>query len=408
MHFVCQTFGSGGDVYPMLGLALELRQRGHRVTLATNGHFASLAADYDMPFYSLGTEADYQACINHPDLWHPQKSFRHVFRNLEPILRTQYAMLETFAQKGPLVSLTSCFGFGALLAREILKLPTITVHLQPAVLWSDYDPPALAGVKGPRWFKSLMFRIGERFFLDPVVCPFLNAWRKELGLPPVRQVARYWHSPDGVLCLFPEWFAPPQRDWPQPLLQADFPLWNPGSEQALPATVDLFLKQGAAPVIFTPGTANCHGRRFFEAAIEACRALGRRAILLTRFADQLPPLPHDVLHATYVPLDRLLPHAAAFVHHGGIGSTAQGLTAGVPQLIMPLAHDQFDNAQRIIRLGVGLSLPATKFTAKRLIPRLQQLLDQPQVTKQCRDVACKIQPSRGLRMAADLVEAQLK
>lgn len=406
MHYVLQTFGSAGDVYPMMGLALELQQRGHDVTLATNDHFAAIAAEYEVPFFALGTDAEYQSCINHPDLWHPQKSFRHVFTNLQPILRTQYQMLADLAQRGPLVSLTSCFGFGALLAQESLGIPAITVHLQPAVLWSDYDPPALAGMVGPRWFKSLMFRIGERFFLDPVVCPFLNAWRKELGLAPMRQTARYWHSRQGVLCLFPEWFAAPQPDWPQPLLQADFPLWNPGSDRALPAEIERFLEQGSAPLVFTPGTANRHAAKFFHAAAEACRVLKRRAIFLTSFSEQLPPPSADILHVPYVALDRVLPRAAGFVHHGGIGSTSQALLAGVPQVLMPLAHDQFDNAQRVTRLGVGLGLPASKFTASRLMLCLSRLLDDSRVVTRCQEVAALARQSRGLTRAADLIETR--
>src|SRR6185436_18076529 len=115
---------------------------------------------------------------------------------------------------------------------------------QPAVLWSDLDPPGLPGVFGPRWLKSLMFRIGERFFLDPVVCPFLNAWRRDLGLPPMKQVVRWWNSPYGVLCMFPPWYAPQQPDWPANLVQTDFPLWNHQSDQQMPGDVEDFLHCG--------------------------------------------------------------------------------------------------------------------------------------------------------------------
>lgn len=408
MHFLFSTFGSAGDVFPLLGLALELRRRGHRVTLATNEHFAGLAAEHDVPFVVLGDEAGFQACIRHPDLWHPQRSFAHVVSSMQPVMKRLYEIYVQQAANGPLVGITSCFGFGALLAQEKLQVPVITVHLQPSVIWSDYAPPTLAGVRGPRWFKSLMFRIGERFFVDPVICPFLNAWRRELGLPPVSRIVRWWNSPLGVLCLFPEWFAPPQPDWPRPLMMADFPLWNPRADEPLEADVSAYLAAGEPPIAFTPGSSNVHGQRFFAAALEACQTLGRRGIFLTQYPEQLPAaLPPGIAHFRYVPLDRLLPRCAAFVHHGGIGSMSQALLAGIPQVLMPLAHDQFDNAARVRKLGVGASLPEPRFTGRRLVAALQPLLNSRAVTDACRLAADRLSKRNGLSLAADAIEARI-
>jgi UDP:flavonoid glycosyltransferase YjiC (YdhE family) len=91
--------------------------------------------------------------------------------------------------------------------------------------------------------------------------------------------------------------------------------------------------------------------------VDACRRLGRRGLLLSRYRDQLPAdLPPGVRHFDYVPLSRVLPRAAALVSHGGIGTLSQALAAGIPQLIMPLGFDQFDNAARLGRLGVAATL----------------------------------------------------
>ncbi len=146
----------------------------------------------------------------------------------------------------------------------------------------------------------------------------------------------------------------------------------------------------------------CMRGSFFAAGIEACQELKRRAILLTTHADQIPAmLPDGIRYERYVPLDLLLPRAAAFVHHGGIGSTSQALLAGIPQVLMPLAHDQFDNAERIRRLHVGSSLPATKFNADRLTEHLSRLLDQSSVRESCQQVRARLTPRDGLRRAAD-------
>ena len=128
-------------------------------------------------------------------------------------------------------------------------------------------------------------------------------------------------------------------------------------------------------------------------------------MLLTKFPEQLPPtLPPTAAHFAYVPLDVLLPRAAAFVHHGGVGSMSQGLAAGVPQLVMPLAHDQFDTAARIRRLGVGTGLGVRRFTGRRVARALAGLLESDAVAAACRAAAARLTVRDGLGRAAAAVE----
>lgn len=405
MHFVCSTIGSAGDVFPMLGLALELQRRGHEITFATNAHFERVVVENGLPFEELGTAEQYAASIRNPDLWKPRKAFGHVFNSFRPVLKRQYDLYAQFSNATDVVGVTNCFGFGAFNVRDQFGLPVITVHLQPAVLWSDIHPPSLPGLWGPRWLKSLLYGIGERVVIDGAVCPFLNSWRAELGLPPVRKVTRWWNSPDGVLGLFPDWYAPLQPDWPANIVLTDFPLWNHRSNSALSPDVEEFLRRGDAPIVFTPGSANVHGREFFEAAVHACRELDRRGILLTNFAEQLPvDLPESILHARYEPLDLLLPRASAFVHHGGIGSMSQAMLAGIPQVLMPLAHDQFDNAERVKRLQIGDWIPSNKFTGPRLTKLLRVLLDSSDAAVACREIARRLSPRDGLLQTAGALE----
>jgi rhamnosyltransferase subunit B len=405
MRFVLSTFGSAGDVFPMLGLAQTLQARGHDVLLATNEHFAPMAESVGIPFEALGTEDDYRQAINHPDLWNPRRAFRHLFQFLSPRLKRQY---EIHAQAGQdAIAISNCLGFGALMAQEALGIRLLTLHLQPGVIGSDAAPPVLGGFKGPRWLRRLMFRLGERWILDRTICPFLNDWRKELGLKPIRRIMMRWSSPDGVVCLFPDWYAAPQSDWPRPLIQANFPLWNFGSNELLSSEMESWLNQGDRPLVFTPGSANLHGRTFFEAGVEACRRLKRRGILLTRFAEQIPAdLPDGVRHVPYIPLEQLLPRSAAFIHHGGIGSASQAMAAGIPQVIMPLAHDQFDNANRVTRLGIGQGIPVRKFQGAGLASVLQPLLESASVRQSCKKVREKLSARDGLSQAAEQIEQQ--
>jgi UDP:flavonoid glycosyltransferase YjiC (YdhE family) len=128
-------------------------------------------------------------------------------------------------------------------------------------------------------------------------------------------------------------------------------------------------------VVFAPGSANTNASAFFAAAIAACQKLGRRGILLSRYRDHIPKdLPPEVLYCEFVPFSHLLPCSAALVHHGGIGTCGQGLAAGVPQIVMPMAYDQLDNASRLRRLGVADILPPKRFTATNLARALDRLL----------------------------------
>ena len=106
---------------------------------------------------------------------------------------------------------------------------------------------------------------------------------------------------------------------------------------------------------------------------------------MTGYPEQLPfGLGADVWHEAYVPFSRVLPRCAAMVHHGGVGSCAQGLAAGVPQLTMPLGFDQPDNATRLWRLGVGRFVRPEAFRSARVAAELAELLDNVRVTERCK------------------------
>jgi UDP:flavonoid glycosyltransferase YjiC (YdhE family) len=129
-------------------------------------------------------------------------------------------------------------------------------------------------------------------------------------------------------------------------------------------------------------------QKFFQVALETCRAAGRRAILATKFPSQLPAvLPPEVFHASYAPFSLLLPRCAGIVHHGGIGTTSQALAAGAPQLIQPFSHDQPDNAARVRRLGCGDVIWPCEFTPNALARKLEALIDAPAVRARCAAVA---------------------
>ncbi|MEM9660124.1 MAG: nucleotide disphospho-sugar-binding domain-containing protein, partial [Planctomycetota bacterium] len=157
-----------------------------------------------------------------------------------------------------------------------------------------------------------------------------------------------------------------------------------------------------------PGSANAQANDFFRTAIDVCQRLRRRGVLLTKYPEQLPEtLPDGIVHFDFVPFGALMPRAAGAVHHGGIGSCAQAFSAGIPQLAMPMAYDQLDNATRLKNLGVGEYLPAKKFRPDRVEPLLTRLISSTQVRDRCRELAGRCETAAPLETACELLEALL-
>lgn len=410
MKVILCPVGSAGDVHPFVGLALAMKQRGHEVALVTCDYFQDLVEHAGLGFVPLGTKEEYLQLTEHPDLWNPLRAFSCLCRNaIAPMMRDQYRIIQERYTPGDTLVISSALGFGARMAQEKLGVSLATVHLQPAALWSDYASPRLpwmlTGPKVPTWLKRAQFRLGIRCLVDPSVRRITDEFRRELKLPPIHRTTDWWISPQLVLGLFPDWFAPLQPDWPKQVRLADFPLWDESPASPVEESVEAFLTAGPAPVVFTPGSAMRRGRSFFQAATAACERLQMRGILLTRFPENLPDrLPSTVRHFPYVPLGRLLSRCAAIAHHGGIGTTSQGLAAGVPQLVMPMAYDQLDNAERLKRLGVGDWLSPARFRGQRVAERLKRLLASSQTARRCTEVAAEMSSGAGIPAACDLLE----
>jgi UDP:flavonoid glycosyltransferase YjiC (YdhE family) len=134
--------------------------------------------------------------------------------------------------------------------------------------------------------------------------------------------------------------------------------------------------------------------------------LKRRGLLLTRHAQHVPAsLPEGVVHVPSAPFSELLPRCAAIVHHGGIGTMAQGFAAGIPQLVMPMSHDQPDNAARACGLGVAEELPPKRFRGNLVAEALRRLLDSPEVARNCDAVAARLRDARPIERTCELIES---
>lgn len=374
------TFGTGGDLYPFLRLAQGLQRRGRRVLLLTPRFHEARVRESGLAYLAFGTHEQSQAVLDDPALWDERKGFGVVWRGLLPSAQVVHDLVAGLPEDLPCVILSHPFmvPLAALARSRRPRLRIVGAYLAPASLRTVHDPLTMGSLQMPRWvplsWRRALWRMVDRFWLDPDLLPGLNAARAVHGLAPVTSFLPHMQAAcDASVGLFPAWYAGRQPDWPETFVEGQFPL--PPIQGTLAPELEAFLAAGPAPIAFTPGTGHRHAARHFAAALQVLRSQGRRGLFITPYADQLPqPLPPEVLWLASAPFELLLPRLALLVHHGGIGTTAEALRAGTPQLVLPYAFDQFDNGRRVQQLGAGRVLPAARATARAMGRHIAALL----------------------------------
>ncbi|MFO0953270.1 MAG: glycosyltransferase [Isosphaeraceae bacterium] len=310
--------------------------------------------------------------------------------------------------------------FAGPIAAEVAKVPWASVVLAPMVFLSGFDPPVLPpapwlrharGWLGP-WFWRALLSAGKarvRRWTRPV-----GDFRKECGLEP-RHAPLFEdaYAGDLVLAMFDPIFGAPQPDWPGNVAQTGFVFLDDTQDASgIDPALNAFLDAGEPPVVFTLGSSAVNDAgRFYEVSLQVTKDLGRRAVLLIgEDPRNVPegPLPPGVATAPYAPFSELFPRAAAVVHQGGVGTTAQGLRAGVPALVVPWAHDQHDNADRVTRLGMGATVSRHSYNPAVVGRALRSILDDPACAARAAEVGRKIRAHDGVAAACDALADVLR
>jgi rhamnosyltransferase subunit B len=383
MRVLIAAGGSHGDILPFIALGREFQRNGHEVRLHTSGYFAALAEEAGLPFRGSGTREEYLEALRDPGLNHPLRSLKVIADLVDRSGRSTFDAMAAEIVAGETIIVNSALAFGARSVSEAHGIPVATVYLQPISLRGG-------ALGAPRLLRKCSRYLIDKLLLDPTIGAALNRRRIAVGLPPVsRPFDRWAYDSDALVGLFPEWFAQRHPDWPSHLRLTGFPMYD-GKPAALPAEVETFLAQGEPPIAFTAGTATALSHDFFSVSAQACARSGKRGILLTHVPEQIPDkLPSGVAHFPYVPFSSLLPRVSVFVHHGGIGTESQALRAGAPQLIRPMAHDQFDNANRAVRLGVAMKLLPRDYRVDNVVNALERLTSDTAIRERCARLAGK-------------------
>lgn len=419
-HIVIATVGSLGDLFPFLAVGQVLRRRGHRVTVATHAVHRDMVVQAGLAFHDASgmPEPDdreaFTARAFHP--WHgpafvvrdfAAADVRASYQRLLPLCTTADLLVtSTLAFAGQILGETF-EAAGRLQWRSALLAPAsfLSVHDMPATGLAAVDVPVRASPLAARTLQWLARRVTHGW-TEPV-----RQFRRELGLAPESPRGdpfhRGQHAPGGVLALYSELLGAPQPDWPPNVHVCGFARYAQ-PDHPDPA-LQAFLDAGPPPLVFSLGSTAVHaGEAFLRDSLRAALSLGQRAVLFTgspAMRARLPQaLPGTIHCVDYAPHAALFPRAAVVVHHGGIGTSAEALRAGVPMLVVPHGFDQPDNAVRLERIGVAEILPVSRYRAEPAAAHLRRLL-QPSYAARAAACAERLRCDDGAARAADVIEA---
>jgi UDP:flavonoid glycosyltransferase YjiC (YdhE family) len=421
-RIVISTFGSFGDIHPYVAIALELKVRGHTPVITTSEIYREKMEAIGIEFQPVRPD---MPSYDQPDkvaeliegAMDAREGGERVMDMLLPYLRDIYDDLDA-AVAGADLLLTHPLPLVGPMVAQLRKIPWVSSVLAPASFLSVYDP-----IVPPQWpwlyhLMRLSPWVGRGVMtlatkkLDKIMQPVFEL-RAELGLPRGEQpIFGGQHSPTKVLALFSRLLAKPQPDWPRHTVVTGFPFYDRRDyfgETGTSPDLLRFLDEGPPPIVFTLGSSAVWvARDFYRDSIAAAQALGRRALLLVGPPRNMPAtLPDGVAAFEYAPYSEVLPRACAIVHQGGVGTTGQGLRSRKPVLILPHAHDQFDNAARVVRLGCGRVLARPRYNVESAIRELRALLANPTYAESAAMVGETVREEQGARVAADEIEKVL-
>jgi UDP:flavonoid glycosyltransferase YjiC (YdhE family) len=375
MNLTFVSLGSLGDVAPLIAVAERLQARGHSCELLSNQEFIAGARARGLKASSVAP---------------PVEIFRHVPRFEEYLYCSPATIAEQLGRGASSVDLVvNCDRYCASnLVAEKYGLSVARLHLSPFKL-RPYDTG-----RTPSY---------DLFARNPRVLGFVNQLRGSFGLD---RVATAFHDEAYVVrhvATFPSWFCPAPPSAAPPVDFVGFPL--PPERVPLPPELGAFIQRRGRPLVFTFGTANRQLEEFIQQAEHCCQELRLPGVVLCPRGVGERRSSEQLLLCPFLPLGAVLPEARLLVHHGGIGTTARALEAGVPQVILPQRFDQPDNGARCETLGVGSVLEPAQATPLSLLRAIRGLLDNAGVSRRAAELRGRIEPSQGLERFADSLEA---
>ena len=398
--------GTTGDLLPMIWIGRQLSTRGHQAALLWLAPYRELVEQAGLEFVALDDEGRGEP-FRDSNYWRPHSALKmtYDYAGFWTILSVNAVMKWMEVNGPPDLLMAPIMNFTAPILRAKLGVPLITTHMTTLQLMSAHEVPL--GVPCARLLRMLPLLLRRKILnlvapYDHLAKPYLRKCCAEHGVRLPHWLREWFYSPDGSLVLFPSWYDKPQMDWPVHTLQWDFPLEDLADASELDPALVAFLDAGDSPVVFRFGNDPTRSRRFYEVAAELTTRIGGRAVFVTRHGDPMPDaLPASIFVTTFVPFSRLLTRSSACVHYGGIGTVSQCFAAGLPQIVVPLVFDQFDNACYVERLGAGLKMDMRHWSVANALPLLRSCVEENDIRRSARMCAERL---RNRRPAAELAE----
>lgn len=363
--------GTIGDIISILSIGRILKTGGASVAMLTHCAYEKRVRDAGLEFVALDNMEEFQQYIEAIAICEtPRGNIEFQRRHVLPMAEREISILtERCIARDTILIGSHMLLFGPQIAAEKLGLPLVRMFAAPVAL--------------------------SRLFLFEIMCrdvlaEDINGLRVRNGLPRIPDWDAWLRNPQRNLGAWPEWFTAPEPEWPTGLdlaLPGFLTMDEPGEKDSS-EELDGFLQAGPPPVLIAGSTGTYLKKNFYEVAIQGCQLAGQRGLVVTRFREALPAhLPEQIKWFPSLPFASLMPRMAAVIHHGGMGTLATALHAGIPQLVLAAGSDRPDNAQRLQRLGVAEHLPLAKWKAEPIARSIEQLLGSPAIRERCQKMA---------------------
>ena len=409
MRISLAALGSRGDTQPCLALAEGLLKRGHEVTLLASPRYQEVIGRSGVPHVPISfdpqeiveSEAG-QAMLNSG----PLGFVRGIRTVIEPIAEQVLAELDRACAGTELILAPSMGGIGRHLAQRH-SVPHVILQFQPSEPTAAFANPVVSRRSlGPAANRASFALIEALTWA--AIGPMINRIRRSvLELGPMRRSSFHRDRVERVpvLCGVSPVVVPRPSDWPGNVHMTGF--WLRGAQEELDDELSGFIAAGSAPVFVGFGSmAPADAQRTADQVRVALRRAGVRGVVQGLPAWE--PVGGESVHFITGGADhaRLFPAMAAVVHHGGAGTTATGLQAGVPSIVCPFFGDQPYWAARVGALGAGpAALPIKELDADRLAARLRQAVGDRALRRRTRTISERLSAEDGVGNACDVLAA---
>jgi UDP:flavonoid glycosyltransferase YjiC (YdhE family) len=416
-RIVLTTFGSWGDLFPLLGLGHELAARGHTPVYAITPAGEDLVRGEGFEFAPVGPRFGWEEYRDHLAILDGRlrgvaSLFTIMRRIAMPNLDGAVDDLRNALDGADLV-LTHPVQLAGPIAAEAAGVPWATVSVFPGLLPTAHFPPQFVPWSPPGALGRVANRASwaaGRVVTYSLFNRGINAARRRVGLAPLRQAfIEQSASPRGVVVLCSGEYEPIAPDWPTNVAMTGFVRFDQPAALGMPDDVAAFLQAGPPPVVVTLGASlSLDPGTFWDDAAAVLDELGQRAVfLVAQDEHRIGALAGRDGVWAYAPLSAVLPHARAVVHHGGFGTMVETIHAGIPSVSVPRAFDQVHHADRLRALGVGTTIPWHRVSQRRLRDALRDVLGSSAMATRAKELAVTLQAEDGTRRAGDVVAALL-